>query len=184
LGIAVKQAGSIPPIEVKISGIHQLFNSMDPSPFHERDLDDDAEEFIVSWAREYPAKGVIRLVIHLANAPPDTDDPQGLVATSLRHFFEYREGIIRRELKQLLKEGRTALVIGLAFLAACHAAATLFAPDPGTLHGIAREGLAILGWVAMWHPLEILLYLWWPKRQSARLYRRLAEAEIRVKIAG
>lgn len=180
----MKQAGSIPPIEVKVSHIHQLFNSMDPSPFHERDLDDDAEEFIVSWAREYPSKTVIRIVIHLANAPPDTPDPQGLVETSLRHFFEYREGIVRRELKQLLKEGRTALVIGLVFLAACHAVGTLFAPGPGTWHGIAREGLAILGWVAMWHPLEILLYRWWPQLQSARLHRRLANAEISVKIAG
>jgi hypothetical protein len=36
-------------IELKLSGLNQLFNSMDPSPFHERDLDHDAEEFIVSW---------------------------------------------------------------------------------------------------------------------------------------
>jgi hypothetical protein len=184
LGILVKQVDAIPPIEVKVSGILQLFNSMDPSPFHERDLDDDAEQFIVSWAREYPSKKVIRIVIHLAHAPPEAADPQELVENSLRHFFDYREGIIRRELKQLLKEGRTALVIGLAFLATCHAVANLFAPGPGTWHGIAREGLAILGWVAMWHPLEILLYRWWPQVQSARLYRRLADAEIRVKIAG
>ncbi|WP_265594462.1 hypothetical protein [Haloferula sp. BvORR071] len=179
----MKQAGSIPPIEVKVSDMLQLFNSMDPSPFHERDLDDDAEEFIVSWAREHPAKTVIRIVIHLAKPPPDTADPQGLVETSLRHFFEYREGIVRRELKQLLREGRTALLIGLAFLATCHAAGTLFTPGPGTWHGILREGLAILGWVAMWHPLEILLYRWWPQLQSARLYRRLADAEVEVQIA-
>jgi hypothetical protein len=30
-------------IEVKVQTLHQLFNSMDPSPFHERDLDRDAE---------------------------------------------------------------------------------------------------------------------------------------------
>ena len=35
-------------IEVKLTELNQLFNSMDPSPFHERDLDHDAEEFIVS----------------------------------------------------------------------------------------------------------------------------------------
>ena len=26
---------------------------MDPSPFHEKDLDHDAEEFTVSWPQEY-----------------------------------------------------------------------------------------------------------------------------------
>ena len=34
-------------IEVKVQTVHQLFNSMDPSPFHERDLDHNAEHFIV-----------------------------------------------------------------------------------------------------------------------------------------
>jgi hypothetical protein len=38
-------------IEVFVDRIEQLFNSMDPSPFHERDLDDDAEEFIVGKKR-------------------------------------------------------------------------------------------------------------------------------------
>ena len=41
-------------IELNLRDISQLFNTMDPSPFNERDLDHDAEEFIVSWARELP----------------------------------------------------------------------------------------------------------------------------------
>ena len=41
-------------IEVRISELAQLFNSLDASPFHERVLDDDAEEYIVGWARELP----------------------------------------------------------------------------------------------------------------------------------
>jgi hypothetical protein len=45
-------------IEVFVDRIEQLFNSMDPSPFQERDLDDDAEEFIVSWAQEFPRRNV------------------------------------------------------------------------------------------------------------------------------
>jgi len=38
-------------IVVRLNAVGQLFNTMDPSPFHERDLDHDAEEFIVSSAR-------------------------------------------------------------------------------------------------------------------------------------
>jgi hypothetical protein len=176
----VKQAASTRPIELKITDLHQLFNSMDPSPFHERDLDHDAEEFIVSWARESPKEAPIRLVIHLAK-PAEVPDPQSLVASSLRHYFEYRAEITLRELKQLLRQGRASLVIGLIFLVACNAIATLFAPGPGTWHGLAREGLAILGWVAMWHPLDLLLYRWWPVLRLKRLYQRLARAEVTVK---
>jgi hypothetical protein len=40
-------------IEIRIEDISQLFHS-DPFPFRERDLDKDAEEFIVGWARELP----------------------------------------------------------------------------------------------------------------------------------
>ena len=35
-------------IQVRLRELPQLFNSMDPSPFSERDLDADAEEFILS----------------------------------------------------------------------------------------------------------------------------------------
>src|SRR5262249_17172661 len=34
-------------IEIRLSQPQQLFNSLDPSPFHERDLDEDAEQYIV-----------------------------------------------------------------------------------------------------------------------------------------
>ena len=46
---------------------------MDPSPFHEKDLDDDLEEFIVSWATEYPLHNPIRLVVHLQSRLPGID---------------------------------------------------------------------------------------------------------------
>ena len=52
-------------IEVKLRELAQLFNSMDLSPFIDRDLDAAAEEFIVSWAREIPHKGELELAVHL-----------------------------------------------------------------------------------------------------------------------
>src|SRR5690606_21370196 len=87
---AVTRSASTHPVELNISDLHQLFNSMDPSPFHERDLDDDAEEFITSWAREAPKDAPIRLIIHLAKPVPGLPDPQGAVANSIHHYFTYR----------------------------------------------------------------------------------------------
>ncbi len=52
-------------IEIFVDQIEQLFNSMDPSPFQEKDLDHDAEEFIVSWAREYAHRDRFALVVHV-----------------------------------------------------------------------------------------------------------------------
>lgn len=176
----MKQADRVHPIELKITDLQQLFNTIDPSPFHERDLDAEAEEFIVASAEECPKDAALRLIIHMAKPDPNVRDPQELVARSLRHYFEYRAEVTLRQLKQLIRQGRVSLLIGLAFLIACNAAATLFAPGSGTWHGILREGLSIIGWVAMWHPLEILLYRWWPVLQLKRLHARLAEAEVVV----
>ena len=52
-------------ISLRIHDITQLFNSMDPSPFVEKDLDDEAEAFIVGWAQEFPANAQIKLRVHL-----------------------------------------------------------------------------------------------------------------------
>jgi hypothetical protein len=43
-------------IELHVEKIGQLFNTLDPMPFRKRDLDREAEEYIVSWARELPRK--------------------------------------------------------------------------------------------------------------------------------
>ena len=54
-------------IELRVDEIAQLFHTLDPSPFRERDLDREAEEFIVGWARELrpeefaPQEGAIRI---------------------------------------------------------------------------------------------------------------------------
>ena len=65
--------GRVNTIEVKLQEFEQLFNTIDPSPFHEKDLDHDLEEFIVSWATEYPLHEPLRLVVYLQNRPPGTD---------------------------------------------------------------------------------------------------------------
>jgi hypothetical protein len=52
-------------IEVFVDRIEQLFNSMDPSPFREKDLDRNADEFIVSWAQEFPLREPVSLIGHV-----------------------------------------------------------------------------------------------------------------------
>ncbi|HEV2716906.1 MAG TPA: hypothetical protein VGU64_16700 [Terriglobales bacterium] len=39
-------------IEISLNRLSQLFNSFDPSPFRERDLDQDAEDYIVGSVEE------------------------------------------------------------------------------------------------------------------------------------
>lgn len=166
-------------IEVRLRDLSQLFNSMDPSPFIDRDLDDATEEFIVTWARELPHKAELELVIHLA-APPPADRVDGTEA-AVRHYFESRAGMKRRELRFLLRRGRLSLVIGLVFLGVCRGLGEMALRAPlGDLTGFVELGLQIVGWVAMWRPLEIFLYDWWPILSDQRLLERLARMTVRL----
>jgi len=170
-------------IEIRIRELTQLFNSMDPTPFHHKDLDPDAEEFIVSWALEHPRQGEFEILIHL-QAPPATGNEPEIAREAIHNYFAYRAEHARRELRQMLQRGRVSLAIGLTFLAACLLIADLIAQHGrDTFHTIVRESFTIGGWVAMWRPLEIFLYDWWPLRQHRRIYDKLARAEIRVRHA-
>jgi hypothetical protein len=168
-------------IELKLTELNQLFNSMDPSPFHERDLDHDAEEFIVSWAAEHPRQHDLKLVVHLATSPPPEIDSQALVADSIAHYFHYRASMSLHERRRLLREGRAAFLVGLLFLGLCQLGANLLpVPPEGGWTSVIREGLVIVGWVAMWKPLDIALYRWWPLVAQRRLFQRLATMSVEV----
>jgi len=176
------RASAAPPhrIELKLRDVNQFFNTMDPSPFQEKDLDRDAEEFIVSWMREFPRDEPVVLVVHLGESPPG-QDPQPLLTQAVHHYFAYRARLNRLELRHLLKDGRESLLIGLLFLGACLAVSQLLlGQDPGTFANVLRESLTIGGWVAMWRPLEIYLYGWWPVRRRGRIYRKLSRMAVEV----
>jgi hypothetical protein len=167
-------------IEVRLRELAQLFNSLDPSPFIDRDLDDEAEKFIVSWARELPHHGELELVVHVAADPGER--AAGL-EHAVHHYFADRAAMKGRELRQLLRRGRESLAIGLLFLATCFALG-VFARDylPAAWNELVELGLHIVGWVAMWRPLEIYLYDWWPIRADQRLFERLARMAVRLKV--
>jgi hypothetical protein len=169
-------------IEVRLREVNQLFNSFDPSPFPERDLDDEAEEFIVGWAREVGGRRPFRIVVHLPEAEATKPHEHGLAAI-IGHYFDYRAGMIERDLRDLLRVGRTSLAIGVGVLAACMALAqaihALFPESP--IGRVLTEGLTIFGWVANWRPAEIFFYDVWAMRRRLGLYRRLAAAEVEVR---
>lgn len=171
--------GRVHTIKLKLHDINQLFNSMDPSPFVERDLDDDAEEFIVSWAQEFPTNAPIRLSIYLDEWP--ADDPKELIKTAVHNYFSYRVQLARMEFKRLLKQGRTSLFIGLVFLAVCLLISKLLlGGEAGTWAAVLRESLTIAGWVAMWRPMQIYLYDWWPLLRRIRIATKLSHMPVEL----
>jgi hypothetical protein len=168
-------------IRLRLRELAQLFNSMDPSPFVERDLDAKAEEYIVSSARELAATAELELVIHLEVQPPEQRGAE--TEAAVQHYFTTRAELKLREFRQLMRRGRISLVVGLSFLIACLAISELLGTlGQSTASAILRESLTIGGWVAMWRPLEIYLYDWWPLRDERRVMERLSRMRVKMEL--
>jgi hypothetical protein len=167
-------------IEVNLEELQQFFNTIDPSPFHEKDLDHDLEEFIVSWATEYPLQEKLRLVIYLQNPPAGTD-AQSVIEKAVHNYFAYKTDLNHRELKLLFREGRISLLIGIIFLTVCLSGGQIAnrLQIPGA--NIVEASLTIAGWVAMWRPMEVFLYGWWPLRRAGKVYRKLSSVPVEVR---
>jgi len=75
-------------IKVKLRDIDQPFNSMDPSPFIEKDLDDKAEEFIVGWAMEFPRETPLKLRVQLEQRP--VEDASNIIQQAVHNHFAHK----------------------------------------------------------------------------------------------
>ena len=168
-------------IEVRIRELAQLFNSLDPSPFHERDLDDDAEVYIVGWARELPADAPLSIVVHLPEDEARKAEERGLKA-ALANYFAERASMQQRDLNELFRIGRLYLSIGGPVLVICLVASQLARTrlGSGPIASAIAESLILVGWVANWKPIETFLYDWWPLKRRRDLYRRLAKATVEI----
>ena len=167
-------------IEINLSRLSQLFNSLDPSPFHERDLDHDAEEYIVDSAEEIPRQRPLCLVIHLpADQLPNVGSND--LGEAIHNYFDYRKTNEQRRLRLLFRDGRIALITGIAFLFCCVLLREVaFSFGNGTAYRIIGEGMLIIGWVAMWRPLEIFLYEWVPVRRRCRTLEKLSKMRVAI----
>jgi len=89
-----------------------------------------------------------------------------------------------RGLRRMFRVGRISLLIALVVLG-------LSIVGGEALRGMASPFLVTIGrtleiggWVAMWRPLEVFLYDWWPLRAEIRLFTRLAAMPVRINYRG
>ncbi len=169
-------------IEMRLNSVRQLFNSLDPAPFPEKDLDREAESYIVDSVREFAIDMPLKLVFYL---PREEMEEASDLARSIHNYFAYRLRVTSRDLTFLLRQGRLTLLIAIAFLLACLSLRQIvLAFDDSSIAHVVAEGLLITGWVAMWRPIEILLYEWWPIRRRCRVAAKLTTMPVEVRPLG
>jgi hypothetical protein len=154
-------------IEIHLKALQQLYDSLDPSPFHEKSLDRHAEEYLIDSVGEFGEHEALTLLIQ----GPDTLRA-GLPEMTESIHGHFRLALARQErlMRRRMRMGRLMLLLGLGVLAV-----TLFTrywlSGLNTKADLLGESLLIVGWVALWRPAELLLF----DRIEARIDRRVLE---------
>jgi len=105
-------------IELELHSMMQIFNSFDPAPFHEKELDEDAEVYIYNIVGEFPLKKPLEIIIHV---PPSefNGETERTLKEAIRNHFLYKKVLTDIDLKRLLQRGRRNMTIAVFFLFLC-----------------------------------------------------------------
>jgi hypothetical protein len=167
-------------IELELASLKQLFDSFDPAPFHEKELDPDAEEYIYNAVDEFPLKKPLEIIIHLPPAEVSAETEDSL-KKAIKNHFSYKKLLAEIELRRLLHQGRTNFFIALIFLFLCILTIRLLSTLEGSLvNTLFSEGLLIIGWVAMWEPINTILYGWWPIVHKRNIYQKIIDTDVSI----
>jgi hypothetical protein len=113
-----------------------------------------------------------------------TPDAEARLREALTRYCQYHIRQNRQDLISLRWQGVKALQNGIIFLGICLLLSTLFENAeilPEWLRRFGGEGFLIAGWVSLWHPIEILLYEWWPFSRQIRIYANIMQMDIVLK---
>lgn len=164
-------------VSIHVRDLAQLFHSLDPSPFWDRDLDRDAATFIEEEFSEKRTASVWHLNVHVHGGAELADDLQ----KAIRNYYTRLASSAQSQLREHMRLGQLGLLGGLAIFFLCMGMRQLL---QGTLEHLPRaldEGLIILAWLALWRPAETVAYEWMPLYRKRRLFLRLAAIRVSVR---
>jgi len=174
-----QRVGSTATVSVHVRELARLFNSLDPSPFWDRDLDRAAAEFIEDEFRDKQSAEIWHLHVHVLEGDTSSTDLQ----RAIESYYGRMANSARLALREHLRLGQLALVGGLTIFLLSMGARGILGGVLGHLPVLLDEGLIILAWLALWRPAEALIYGWVPFYRNRRLYERLAGIKVFVRLS-
>lgn len=167
-------------IRIHIRDAQQLFDSRDPAPFHERDLDTSFANYLIAYADELNSKKK-RFQIEIDIAEPHPFLGEQEITAAVRKYFEYQINLKRIQFSKTMRMARLFFFIGLIALMVCLSLANVLKYiQSEVIKTTFREGVVIFGWVSLWRPFEVFMFDWYPIYSDVRLYKKIFASDIRV----
>lgn len=172
--------GQVLKVVLSLRTPDQIFDLRDPAPFREKDLDDDFARYLLVAMEEEPESKSVSLKIQIPTGSL-SHFSQNDIEQAIRDYYAFESQSLSGEIRSIISEGRWGLLLGMSFLIACQFGAYLLANQAGFLAEAVKQGIEILGWVALWNPINHLLYEWWPVLQKRQLVEKLSKLNVCVK---
>lgn len=168
-------------IDVHVQNQQQLFDYRDPAPFRERDLDEDFAKYVLTSLREIPEAEKVKLMISFPiQMRPEVRSDE--IQIAIHSYFEYETELSRREINLIFREARSALIFALMFLAICVAISNFALESVSGWLGLTlKEGFTVIGWVALWKPINLFLYDWWPVLERKHQFEILSKIPVEIR---
>lgn len=163
-------------IDIRIQRITQLYESLDPSPLYEKTLSHAVANYIVDCAGEHGPDEPLRLMVHIS-MPIRAYEIE--ITRAIHTHFQAQHAQCIRRYRRRMRQGMRFLLTGLTVLGTTLLVrALLVNPGNSKILVAINEGLLIVGWVAMWRPIEVLLFERVENHQNMALFDRLSRVDV------
>jgi hypothetical protein len=166
-------------IPIRIDSAAQLFDALDPAPFREKSLSAGAEAYLVDCAGSLITAARIDIVL---TGPQHLQHEVPAISEAIHGHFAYLLEQARRRWQWRARIAGRATALGVAILMAAVGVREALGAAGWAVIDVASEGLLIFGWVALWRPIEHLVFDRVEYRARCRLLERLAAATLQYRL--
>lgn len=149
-------------IDVHISSMDQFYNLLDPSPEEEKDLDEETETYIRNAVEDLTPeeRKLARIVLYLSPNLYQNSNTRKNMEHAVTANFAYRLFHENRKYAFAMERGKRYLIRGLIFLVICLVISSVFTRicEENDVNLALAQSFVIIGWVALWKPVEFYLY--------------------------
>ncbi len=163
--------------------IEHLFEDPHPDPFAPDQADYDPRPGLVqmvSAVQQAKRKAPVKVTVEL---PPRnvTPDVQERARAALARECRRRLAVLENEVDSVRRLGIRTLLWGLlAVIVLNGTVGALGTPEAGTVEDALSAGLQVAAWVALWFPINLLVYDRWYYVRDQRAYTTLRDLPLRV----
>jgi hypothetical protein len=162
-------------IPVSVARFANLFNPLDPSPSHKRDLSLDLADYLRQCSDEIPLKYAAALMLTIAGDAPDARQEQSC-ADGIRNFYRREAALVLSEIQRRRRGSLKYVLISFSSLSL-----SIFMRDWRGLNlfaDYAIEALIIGAWIFLWQAVSVNFIEMEAFWDTHRKYKRLTEAKV------